>query len=153
MGGYIALHLAAMHPDRVRQVVTLGTKLDWTPEVAAGMNRMFDPEKILAKVPQFADQLAQAHGPDEWARVCRSTAVFLQDLGDGHGLPKDAFGRISCPVTIGWGEHDTVVSVVESRRVAGEIPLGKLRLLEGVKHPIEQVNTAMLAEFLAVEFS
>ncbi len=152
MGGYVALHLAATHPDRVRQVVTLGTKLDWSPEVAAGMGRMFDPEKILAKVPQFADQLAQLHGTAHWPSVCRSTAAFLQDLGVGQGLPAAAFARISCPVTLGWGELDTMVTAAESRRVAGEIALGKFQLLEGVKHALEQVDTTVLARYLLAAF-
>jgi pimeloyl-ACP methyl ester carboxylesterase len=46
MGGYVGLWLAWKHPERVRSVTTYGTKLDWTSEVAAGMSRMFDPEKI-----------------------------------------------------------------------------------------------------------
>ena len=153
MGGYIALQLAATHPARVRQVVTLGTKFDWSPEVAAGVGRMFDPEKILLKVPQLADQLARAHGPDHWKLVCQSTAAFLNDLGTGHGLPADTFARITCPVTIGWGDQDTMVTEAESRRVAGEILLGKFQMLVGVKHPIEQVDGATLAKFLTAEFA
>lgn len=35
MGGYVALFVAAMMPDKVRSVMTLGTKLVWSPEVAA----------------------------------------------------------------------------------------------------------------------
>ena len=54
------------YPERVQSVTTYGTKLDWSPEVAAAMSRMFDPEKIEAKAPQLAEALAQAHGPENW---------------------------------------------------------------------------------------
>lgn len=153
MGGYVALGLAGERPERIRQVVTLGTKLDWTPEVAAGMNRMFDPQKIAAKVPQFGQMLAQAHAPADWKEVCQYTARFLLGLGDGQGLSDEVFARITCPVTIGWGEQDQVVTAEESRRIAGQIALGKFQALEGFKHSFEQVDTARLAQFLIGEFA
>lgn len=152
MGGYVALGLAARHPERLQKIVTLGTKLDWSPNVAAGMSRMFDPEKIEAKVPQFAETLARTHAPADWKAVCRYTTAFLDDLGNGLGLPQDTFAQIAGPVTIGWGELDNVVTMEESSRVAAQIPLGKFQLLEGMKHPIEQVNAESLATFLVGEF-
>ncbi len=152
MGGYVALGLAEQQPDRIKKVVTLGTKLDWSPEVAAGMGRMFDPEKIAAKVPQFAQMLAQAHAPADWQVVCAQTSAFLRELGDGHGLKEDAFTRIPCPVTIGWGELDNVVTEAESRWVARQIPQGRFERLAGCKHPLEQVDRTQLAGFLIREF-
>ena len=146
MGGYVALHLAAGHPERVGQVVTLGTKLDWTPEVAAGMNRMFDPEKIEAKVPKFAEALAASHA--DWKSLCRYTAAFLEDLGNGKGIQEVSFVRIACPVTIGWGTEDNVVTAAESRHVAGLVPNGKFVELEGARHQIELVDVNLLHKFL-----
>ncbi len=151
MGGYVALGLAAEHPTRINQVVTLGTKMDWSPEVAADMGQRFDPEKIQSKVPVFADLLAQVHAPADWKLVCQYTNAFLRDLGSGLGLTTEMFDKITCPVTIGWGELDNVVTAEESRRVAERILHGKFQRLEGVKHPIEQVNAAKLANFLVAE--
>jgi pimeloyl-ACP methyl ester carboxylesterase len=148
MGGYVALHLAWKHPERVRRIFTLGTKLAWSPETATGMNRMFDVEKIEAKVPQIAEMLAQTHAPLDWKEVCRNTAVFLNDLGNGAELPPEAFGQISCPVMIGLGELDNVVTPEESRAVAAALPNGRFEILAGCKHPIEQVNVVLLAERL-----
>ncbi len=148
MGGYIALWLAWKHPARVRSIITYGTKLDWTPEVAAGMSRMFDPEKIEAKVPQLAETLAKAHGAEHWKLLCNNTASFLQDLGNGLGLPPEAFSEIKCPVTIGWGDLDNVVTETESRQAAEAIPQGRFEILPGGRHLIEQVDVKQLAHFV-----
>jgi len=148
MGGYVALWLAWKHPTRVRSVTTYGTKLDWTPEVSAGMSRMFDPEKIEAKVPQLAESLAQIHGKEYWKPLCINTANFLQDLGNGLGLPREAFSEMKCPVTIGWGDLDHVVTEAESRRAADAIPQGRFEILPGGKHLLEHVDLEQLAHFV-----
>lgn len=148
MGGYVALHLAWKHPERVRRIFTLGTKLAWSPETAAGMNRMFDVEKIEAKVPQFAEVLAKTHAPLDWKDVCRNTAAFLNDLGNEGGISPVAFRQISCPVMIGLGELDNVVTPEESQFVAAALPNGRFEILANCKHPIEQVNVVLLAERL-----
>ncbi|MFN0176902.1 MAG: alpha/beta fold hydrolase [Saprospiraceae bacterium] len=148
MGGYVALWLAWKHPERVRSVTTYGTKLEWNPEVAAGMSRMFDPEKIEVKAPQLAESLAKTHGAEYWKTLCKNTAKFLLDLGNGLGLPPEAFGEIQCPVSIGWGELDNVVTEAESRHVAQAIPEGRFEVLPGCKHLIEQVDAAQLARFV-----
>ena len=148
MGGYVALWLAWKYPERVSSVTTYGTKLEWTPEIAAGMSRMFDPEKIEAKAPQLAETLAQAHGKGHWKTLCRQTADFLQALGQGQGIPFEAFSAIQCPVTIIWGELDHVVSEAESRQVAEAIPNGRFEVFPGGPHLFEQVDAAELIGFM-----
>lgn len=149
MGGYVALWLAWQFPKRVRSVTTYGTKLDWSPEVAAGMSRMFDAEKIEAKAPALAASLAQTHGVAQWKTLCVQTAAFLHTLGAGLGLPPDAFARISCPVRIIWGDQDNVVSESESRTVADSVPQGRFEVLAGGRHLIEQVDAGVLAGLVA----
>ncbi|MFN0034051.1 MAG: alpha/beta fold hydrolase [Saprospiraceae bacterium] len=148
MGGYIGLWLAWQHPERVRSLTTFGTKLDWSPETSASMSRMFDPEKIEAKAPALAESLAKTHGPENWKPLCHHTAAFLHDLGNGLGLPPEAFGQIRCPVTIGWGDLDNVVTEAESRRAAEAIPNGRFEILPGAKHLIEQVAAEQLARYV-----
>jgi pimeloyl-ACP methyl ester carboxylesterase len=150
MGGYVALWLAWQHPGRVSRVVTLNTKFDWSPDTAARMSAMFDTEKIEAKVPQFAQALAQAHAPADWKQVARLTADFLRDLGEGKGLPPEAFGQIACPVTILRGELDNTVSAEESQRVADLLPQGAYREIPGGRHALEQVDAAAVVGALGI---
>ena len=148
MGGYVALWLAWKYPARVRSVTTYGTKFDWNPEVAAGMGKMFDPEKIESKAPQLAASLIKAHGWEQWKTLCHRTKAFLQDLGNSLGIPPEGFSEIQCPVTIGWGDLDNVVTLDESRRVASAIPQGRLEILPGGKHLMEQVELEQLCELI-----
>lgn len=148
MGGYVALWLARKYPLRVLRVSSYGTKLAWTPEVATGMHRMFDPEKIEAKAPLLAQLLAQTHGAEHWKTLCQSTKHFLDDLGNGLGLPPGAYEAIKAPVRIGWGDLDQVVTENESLEAASSIPSGQFVRIPGGKHLIEQVDAQQLAAFV-----
>lgn len=148
MGGYVALWLAWKHPERVNKVITYGTKLDWSPPVAESMARMFDAEKIAAKVPALAANWAAVHGADNWQELCRKTADFLLALGNGAGLPPQSFTQIKCPVILGWGDEDNVVTREESEKVAQAIPNGYFEPLAGGKHLLEQTPTDLLLEYL-----
>lgn len=145
MGGYVALYLAWKHPERVERIATLGTKFDWTPETAARETARLDPEKIAAKVPAFAQILAERHAPADWQVVVRRTAELLHGLGNGQALGREAFQSITCPVRIGLGEEDNMVTRAESETVAKWLPNGKFEVLAGTKHPFEQVDAKQLA--------
>jgi pimeloyl-ACP methyl ester carboxylesterase len=145
MGGYVALYLASTHPDRVRRIATLGTKLDWTPETAAREIGMLDPDKIALKVPQFAEALAQRHAPADWKQVLRQTAAMLAALGNGAALTAPAFQAISAPVDIWLGELDNMVTAAESEAVAAMLADGRFEILPGARHPLDLVDPAMLA--------
>ncbi|MCB0526540.1 MAG: alpha/beta hydrolase [Lewinellaceae bacterium] len=146
MGGYAALNMAAKWPNKIEKVITLGTKLAWNPEVAAGMVKIFNPEVIEAKVPKFAAMLDAAHA--DWKTLCRYTTAFLLDLGNGLGIQEADFRNISCPVTIGWGSEDNVVSKEESLHVAQLISLGNFVELESTKHQLELVDLNILFKFV-----
>ncbi len=148
MGGYAALYFAWKHPERVGRIFTLGTKFDWNPDTAAKEAAMHDPEKIEAKVPAFARMLAERHTSGHWKAVLYRTADLLRKLGAGAGIPPGSFKRIVCPVTIGLGEWDNMVTTEESRAVAESLPDGRFDILSGCKHPFEQVDFVLLAERL-----
>jgi pimeloyl-ACP methyl ester carboxylesterase len=150
MGGYVALQLAAERPDLVSRVATLGTKLAWTPDVAAKETGRLDPARIRAKVPQFAAQLEERHRGIEggWEGVLTRTATLMTLLGGRPTVDNALLARIRQPVRLLVGERDAVVSVEETEAAVKHLAMGECVVLPGVPHPIEQVDLSLLASNL-----
>jgi len=148
MGGYAALTLALQHPNRVRRIATLGTKMAWNPETAAHEQRYLQPSVIEEKIPDFANMLATRHAPVNWKKVVRHSAQMMLDLGNSPVLDQESFEQIQQPVSIGIGALDRMVSREESQQVVEWLPNGTLQVYEHFKHPIEQVEFAILAVYL-----
>lgn len=152
MGGYVALHFALEHPDRVNRVATLGTKFRWDAQYAAREVTRLDPAVIRAKVPAFADALEARHaGAGGWEGVLAASAELLGHLGEHPLLNETTLPTIATPTRILVGERDNTVSVEESSGTAELLEAGSLTVLPGTPHPIEQVDVALLAPVL-VEF-
>lgn len=155
MGGYVALNLARLHPQRVGKIVTLATKFDWTPEGAERETKMLDPDKIEAKVPAFAAQLRERHAPNDWKLLLRKTADMMLELGQRPLLTSAILSKITNPCLICLGDGDQMVSLDETTLAANALPNGQQLVLEQTPHPFEKVNipafTAITASFLAVE--
>jgi pimeloyl-ACP methyl ester carboxylesterase len=149
MGGYVALHLAGERPELVGGVATLGTKLRWDPEIAAREAARLDPATIRAKVPRFADTLAERHAAaGGWERVVTRTADLLRNLGDAPPLTDATLTRIRQPVLLIVGGRDNTVSVDETTDVSRLLPTGSLSVFPETPHPIEQVDVQLLASTL-----
>jgi pimeloyl-ACP methyl ester carboxylesterase len=154
MGGYVALAMALAHPERVRRVLTLGTKFEWTPEVAAREVARLDPARMRAKVPHFVDQLTERHaGAGGWEATVSSTASFLSRLGENPLLNSAQLGRISIPVCVGVGDRDATVTIDESLRASRQLGSGSLAVLPGTQHPLEQLDLSLLAAVMRKVFS
>ncbi|MDX1479600.1 MAG: alpha/beta hydrolase [Saprospiraceae bacterium] len=148
MGGYVAIQTAALHPERVRRILTLGTKFDWTPETAASEIRMLDPETIHQNVPSFAALLKKRHGA-RWPDVCRQTAEMLVRMGNGEALQLGP-DLLDHPVQMCVGELDTMAGVAATRQAAEQLPGATLHVLPDVKHPIEKIDHELLTSLILV---
>jgi pimeloyl-ACP methyl ester carboxylesterase len=149
MGGYAALSIAAEEPDRIAGVVTLGTKLSWSPEVAAKEVLRLDPATIRAKVPKFATDLEQRHrGAGGWETVLRKTATLMGELGARPIVDDALVQRILQPVRLMVGDRDALVPIDETAAAARKLPRGQLAVLPGTPHPIEQVRPGLIATMI-----
>jgi len=146
MGGYVALNLAEKFPDRVAKIFTLATKFAWSIESASKEVKMLNPNLMEEKVPAFAAILKERHAPLDWKLHLNKTAEMMLALGNGLGLSTEDFGTISNEVLITVGSKDRMVSQEESEIVANVLPNGDFEVLEGFKHPIEQVDLKVLSE-------
>jgi pimeloyl-ACP methyl ester carboxylesterase len=153
MGGYVALHLAATAPARVRRVATLATKLAWTPEVAARESAMLDADVIRAKVPKFAAALEQRHTAIGWEVVLVHTVGLMRGLGDRPLLTPAVLSSIAQPVRIAVGDRDATVSIAESADAVKLLPQGELEVHPRTPHPFEKAPldrlTRSLVDFIA----
>lgn len=143
MGGYVALSLASSDPERVLAVVTLGTKLHWSPEVADKETAMLDPVKMIEKVPEFAHKLKLLHTGSGWEKVLRMTASLMRQLGESP-LTNDDFAGISCRVLLLRGSKDRMVSDEETKHAAELIPDASYMVLDQMPHPFEMVDHKVL---------
>ena len=142
MGGYVALCLAAKEPGLVGKVFTLGTKMDWSPEVASREAQMLVPEKIKEKLPGFAGHLRNLHG--DWETLALQVAGMLREMGAQPPLTDQLAAGISCPVRLGLGDRDKMVSPGETLRVFRLLQKGSLLVLPGTPHPYDTVNVERL---------
>jgi len=62
MGGYVALKAAANGLYNIQQILTLGTKFNWSTEAAEKEVKMLNPEKMAQKIPHYVNYLKQLHG-------------------------------------------------------------------------------------------
>src|SRR5215510_7577786 len=149
MGGYVALRLAAESPNMVSSVATLGTKLAWSPDVAARETSRLDTVTIRAKVPKFADALERRHaGAGGWETVLTRTAALMTELGRQPTVDASAMSRITQPIRLMVGDRDNVVTIDETANAARGLSSGELCVLPGTPHPFEQVHIPLLATLL-----
>jgi enterochelin esterase-like enzyme len=100
MGGYVALYLAHSQPTLLGNIITLGTKFEWTPKIAQKEIKMLDAKVIIEKVPKFAEALKTRHGND-WELLLWKTATMMVDLGNTNALSLEDISLIENHVTIG----------------------------------------------------
>ncbi len=148
MGGYVALCMAAKNPERIKKIVTLGTKLDWNPEFAAREVKMLNPEVIEEKIPFFAKKLKEEHAPGDWKNLMHKTADLMLGLANNMGLKEEDFKQIEKEVIMGVGSLDHMVTFGETENVVKLLPQGKAVSIKGFPHLIEKIETEELAEYV-----
>jgi len=148
MGGYVALMFAKTHPNRVRKIITLGTKFAWNPEFSSAEVRKLNPDKIEEKVPRFAQFLEKVHSPLDWKEVVVKTADMMINLGETRPLDEH-YSTITSPTLITLGSLDNMSTEEESRLVATQLPNGQFQPIPNFEHPIEKVNASELAGIIS----
>lgn len=145
MGGYVGMYLALHHRSRISKLATLATKFHWDAPTAERETKMLNAEKIIEKLPAFAQTLQQRHHPKDWKMVLAHTAGLLKDLGDNPPLSPGNCHAVTVPVLLLLGDSDKMVSVEETQAIHKSIPGAQLEILPATPHPIEQADVKMLA--------
>lgn len=148
MGGYAALYFAKLHPNRVNKIATLNVKFNWDPLSTQKEVAMLNADKMIEKVPAFADKLMFQHGLNIWKQVLKSTAEMMENLSKDFMLTKVDFEQLKAPVMLGVGDKDTTTSIDETLAIHRLIPQSNLWVLPNTGHPFDRINHAILTEQL-----
>ena len=152
MGGYVALWLARFYPERIAEIYTLGTKLNWSAEEVEKEIKFLNAEKVFEKVPAFAQALAQLHGEHEWKSLMSKTALLMKDLAHTHLTAQD-FIKIKHRILLTRGDKDDMVTQEETELVHQLLNTSELKTYPNVVHAIEKVPTLLIAEEIKRFFS
>ncbi|MDF2436742.1 MAG: alpha/beta hydrolase [Bacteroidota bacterium] len=152
MGGYVALYLAARHPEKVRSVFTFATKFLWTPEIALKEIKMLDPEKISEKLPAFAAILKKRHSANGWKIVLQKTQEMMVEMGQTNPLTESDLEKIEQRILIGIGDRDTMVTLEETINVYRQLRNASLVVFPETQHPIEKVDQSRLTAEIVLFF-
>ena len=148
MGGYVALYLAKHHPNKLKKIITLGTKFYWDETIAAKEIKMLDPEIIQQKIPAFATQLKERHAPADWKGVLKKTRDLLEGLGNNSPLKSRHYLDILIPCLLLLGDRDKMITLEETIAIHKQLPNAQLGILPATPHPIEQMDIGLLAFFI-----
>lgn len=133
-GGWVALWLAAKHPDLVEQLVLqgpAGLRDEGTGGVPA------DPEarmRALYSKPEHAPK--ETRSPDLIAATQRARDAYVGDIAYDAALHK-ALPDIKARTLIVMGTKDTVAPVIAAHRIKAAVPNSHLSFIYGAAHALE----------------
>jgi len=143
MGGYVGMTMAQLAPQRVRSVVTLGTKFWWTSDAAAMTLRDLDADNIRAASQKFYDALAAAHAPNGLDQTLRLMRTLIGGLGQSQPDP-GLFRASGVPIMICTGDRDNMVPVSEVVKLFESLDSKRnaIAVLPNTPHALQHVALA-----------
>lgn len=144
MGGYAALMFALKYPEKVDKIFTCSTKLKWDLKSAAKETEFLNPEKMLEKIPAFANNLMVLHGMNVWKNLLSNTSDMLMDLAKGKLILEEDFAKIVPPVMLAVGDKDKTANYIDTVEVFKLIPNSQLAVLPNTPHEFNKINERLL---------
>ena len=132
LGGYVALAMTRIAPDRVKALLLAGARATADP-----------PERRAAREEMI--RVVQAEGIDGWNREFappgpddRTTDELvrgIQALRDRRDAT-DVVAGFAGPLTVVVGDQDEILPVDEARQIAESAPAGRLEVVERAGHVV-----------------
>jgi pimeloyl-ACP methyl ester carboxylesterase len=149
MGGYVALALWRLHPERIRALVLADTRAG--PDTAEGRLARYERATLArsagagavadAMLPQLLSQETREAHPEVETRLraIMDTASVEGVAGALDGMAERAdstglLGTIDVPTLVIVGEQDVIAPVPEAEKLAAGIPGAQLVTIPGAGH-------------------
>ena len=145
MGGYAAIYFATKHPDRVEKIFTINTKFKWDPASTAKETGMLDADKMMEKVPSFANNLMVLHGMNMWKNLLKSTSEMMINMAKEYVLTNEDLTAIHQPTMLAIGDRDKTSSLEETLEIYRTMKNPQLLVLPNTAHPFEKIDLDRLA--------
>ncbi len=142
IGGYVALHLARHHPERVLGVVTLATKVVFDQATVDFWTHLSGVQRIRETQ---ADEMNRRHPGQNWDRLVSGLAEMYRALGRRAPLTELDFSHIGVPVLVISASNDQLVPWAEALRLANLIPGAQGFTFAGKAHPLNVIPPQFLA--------
>lgn len=150
MGGYMALHLAHAHPDRVRRLAVHGTNVEWGDARVEAMHRRLNVEAIVARRPRLAEELAALH--TNWKRLFRRMQTFVATLPDRSSAMTQMTAALDQPTLVSAVDADDLFPLDAPLGLHGLLPNSRLALIPGERHALQDVDLGLLVPLLRHHF-
>jgi pimeloyl-ACP methyl ester carboxylesterase len=149
MGAMTALQFGARAPERLRTLVVAGITTLREPRASVG-RRLMDPDRILAREPDFAATLARRHdagqGAGAWQRLLPAVAA---DIAAQPLLTPAELHRIDCPAMVVCGDRDPFVPPEQAAGLARQLPDGRLFVVPDCSHEVMARRPGLFNEAIA----
>jgi len=139
MGGYIGLDMARHHFPGLKQLITLGTKLNWNEEIAEHEVSKLSIENLTP----IHGKLQQEHG-EKWQDVVFATHAIMRSIGQ-KPISKEDFSDIHIPVSLLLGEKDKMVTTDETISFSEHGSTSRYEIIPAQPHLLERVDASIIA--------
>ncbi|HEV3407470.1 MAG TPA: alpha/beta fold hydrolase [Gaiellaceae bacterium] len=146
LGGYVALALARVAPERVRALALVGARADAdSPERREARNALItlvEREGPEAAWREMRSHLFSAHAPPDAVERARRVALdqdadeLVQAIAVMRDRPDstELVGRFEGPLLVAVGEEDGFFPPEQARALAGSAPAGRFQVFPGLGH-------------------
>lgn len=160
LGGYVALAIAARHPERLSALVLADTRAEpdddaalaaradgiarIEAEGAEGYLRDFLPRVVSPRAaPEVREALARLAGRQPAAALCDALRALA-----GRVDRRPDLGAVSCPALVVVGEDDAATPPAVARVMADGIPGARMEVVPGAGHMTALERPAAFAALL-----
>lgn len=169
MGGSIATHFTAKHPERVRRLVLLASGGAWLREdtlteksrtwpvfgdwIHAVLQARKDRRALRKQLGQTFDikgivelQLGEYESRGFLRSVLSSRRHMLADIQESQHR---TIGRVGVPVVAIWAEHDEIIPLKSLGTMTQWNRAIRQEVIEGARHDVGYMNSAQVVEILS----